>query len=762
MAYAIRYQARWYSLDSSGWLYIQEKDYTDPDITTLTLLPDGIEITNSFDGWNKPIFKQNATLEILNDKSDFFELMPLLENEEKQFKVLIYKGNGTTKLFEGFIDTKTANEKYLKKRPIRLTASNYISKLKGLYPLSIEGTERNSLINILGECLALTGKADPIWVSCSLECSTGFGYATGHTLFNKCGVDAEAFWTSTTGRMDAQAIIEEILKPFDCYIYWVNGKWIIERYGDIWNDTAVKPYVVYDFGSSYDHETGGSTTVQTDLSTNLHDLVFKEQTQTISFIPGIKGITVSANQQEYESLIRNDFSQIEKTNWQATNNNYYDVSTRMWKYYSTDGYPGPLDHFTGIWGVDVSGYFQTEFEFQMPDGSLYGSKSGPIYNSITRRGMPTDNGDPTNVDPIHISTAFNLTVDYDTYLTVKWKIRGDSGWPSKHASGFHWKNATTYVPFDVYNEPTYRCRYTLSPAKIKGENRSFIKYDDETKTTARFWEYEPYGMGVLKLRDASIYNYIDIPFDGFDDQGYAEVEQTIHLGSYDCSLHGIYQNADWKFILSIDSTQLYDLNTPTDTCIGTRYYETFGDVEVVASVKKTDNTFHGSINTDAITEEKITLNLFDIENLNMRNGIYTGPDSSMFGKYPIRTTEWSTGTGAEGFYTLIERLLWGKFQLYNKTRQMISGDIIDSRVIRPFTIFGDAEQPQKQFILGSNTFRPLTDHHSLDLMEYDNTTDISIFIDRNKFIYTPNKFKLDIRDYLIDIGANTHPWGVFS
>ena len=126
MAYNLRYYVPWSSKETQGYVYIYQLDSTDAS-ESLTLIKDGISINTTFTDWNEPILQQNAQITILNDKSDFFELLPLLEAEEREYKVQIVEIDPSTHVyFEGYLNSDVVEQTYLKKSPIRLVASNYM------------------------------------------------------------------------------------------------------------------------------------------------------------------------------------------------------------------------------------------------------------------------------------------------------------------------------------------------------------------------------------------------------------------------------------------------------------------------------------------------------------------------------------------------------------------------------------------------------------------------------------------------------------
>jgi len=288
MAYEIKYYAPWiavnaYGTTNSGHVYIDELDGTDPS-SQITLLPDGVEIDYTFEDWNKPIVKLNASLQILNDKADFFELTDLLTNTERQYRVRIVNEDSSILLFNGFLNTATISQKYKKNTPIKLTASNYVAKLKDLTPESVQTIQKKSCIDLISESLRLTGKEDNIRVNMSLypegEAPTG-----AQTALNIVGAYTEVFWKNNIERDGGLDIIEKLCVPMDLYTYWFEGHWYIVRYDDMYNKP--QEYVEYEWDVSYGYSDTGTDVSTNDSSINIRDLCFIGGEPTISFIPGL-------------------------------------------------------------------------------------------------------------------------------------------------------------------------------------------------------------------------------------------------------------------------------------------------------------------------------------------------------------------------------------------------------------------------------------------------------------------------------------------
>lgn len=89
-----------------------------------------------------------------------------------------------------------------------------------------------------------------------------------------------------------------------------------------------------------------------------------------------------------------------------------------------------------------------------------------------------------------------------------------------------------------------------------------------------------------------------------------------------------------------------------------------------------------------------------------------------------------TGTGSD-YVPITDRILRNKFQLYNRNREKLSGNV---KVINPISIFQlyeeskqkDENDDPKKFVVVSSRFKPVSGMQSVELFEYDNTTDVTL------------------------------------
>jgi len=626
MAYGNKYYAEWASSKSNnkGFVYIDEDGFTDPS-TKLTLLANPISIDYSFDDWNEPLIKLNASLKILNDKSNFYELTPLLSAEEKQYRLRIINHAEDRNLFEGFINAATITEKFIEHSPIKLTASNYVSKLDYLYPAINNTLNRRSLIDGLIQCLNLTGKSDNINVYSNLR-ETSFSLAGAHTLFNKTGYDTEIFWEDNIKRTSALDVIKTILKPFDSYLYWWDGDWFIDRYGDL--DVSTKDYTVYSSDSEYGPNDGGTGFIYTDVSTSLNDMYFYA-TPTFSFIPGYGRVEVNLDYGKYNNLTV--FPKYNSTKLTASPSTTVYPVVRNWKF---DG--------------DTNWY----------DTSTYKS----IQSSLLR----SSGGSAGWGDGFY--TLFKTTVEGGLGTTLK----------------FQWKWMGASPPITRDYTLKWMLRTPAGQYIVDGNNNHYRTGD-------------------------AIWNSISVLGDDLIAPNYVhEISKEVLLDDASINLAG-----DQDFVFGI-MQELYALaGSPPDTSLGSAYY---GDVIITASSQEQSNLIIGETSANFLETKEIDTKLYDIRNLNYKNGLYVGGDG-----YPDRSTTW-TDDGLIGtvFMPLTHRLIYNKFQLYNSTRQQLQGTFTTSDYLKPFKMYYDASQGMKPFTLTSYKYSPTKDEYKCTFEEYDN------------------------------------------
>ena len=309
MAYSLHYIGGYTTIHgSTGRVAIYEDDYSG-DTENLKLRHDSVVVRYNWTDWDNPIIGLTASFKIVNDKDDFFDLLPLMTAEERKYLVVIAElGKLPNKiLFTGFLDCKDIEQGYLHNQDIIFNASNYLSKLQYVDSPTVEVLENDSFINIILDCIEQAG-AQPLGFDVRVNCSLvpiGASIGSNQTLFNKCGTYKEVFWQDNVERDSALEIIKKILSSFDCYMYWYNDSYYIERYADIWNESPT--YVIYVSGNTYYPTDTASTANPTKTITDFADLTKIETSQVISIIPGQKQIELNIEQQRLFNFVNNDY-----------------------------------------------------------------------------------------------------------------------------------------------------------------------------------------------------------------------------------------------------------------------------------------------------------------------------------------------------------------------------------------------------------------------------------------------------------------------
>lgn len=81
------------------------------------------------------------------------------------------------------------------------------------------------------------------------------------------------------------------------------------------------------------------------------------------------------------------------------------------------------------------------------------------------------------------------------------------------------------------------------------------------------------------------------------------------------------------------------------------------------------------------------------------------------------------------YFPITDRLLMNRFQLYKASLQRITANVKSKTGLKPLQLFVDSNQSNKQFLLTSFRYRPASDMYSVELNEYDNTTEITLNIE---------------------------------
>lgn len=383
MAYGTIYTANWGSKEREGVVTILKKDYGGSPTFTLRLKADSLEYGYNFRGWDDHIVGMNASFAFQNTSAAMSShLLALMNAEEQEYKVRITETSPSSRtLFEGYMNNELIEQPYVGYSSLTLTASSYLSKLQHNHPTSIDTLQNLSFIDLIDDILTQTGAAFNIKVNCSLY-ETSFPIVGNRTLFNLYGVYTELFWENNIDRKSGVDILQTILSTFECYLYWFDGYWYIERYEDLWR--TFTQYKRYTTGVSYaPGDTAAALVDETVSSSDLHDLVFTGLSQTLSTRPGKNKVEISLSENKLYNLTINDFTdavEIDSVPYALA------VGLRQWKYYDTalNAWPSKGIQFKNI------------------------------SNGINRVGAPTEY-------LVGLFTKIRVEVGDDTALNIKWK-----------------------------------------------------------------------------------------------------------------------------------------------------------------------------------------------------------------------------------------------------------------------------------------------------------------------------------------------------
>jgi len=672
MAWVTEYDLRWTNSNTSGitggTIYIQRDGGSYQQ--SLSLLKGSLEIRQVLPSWESQIFRMSCSFAIVNDFSDYYALLPLMTISNGQLKVVVESGldSDAEIIFEGYLNPETISQDFFNYAPLRLTASGLIKKLEYTHPTEIDTIQFMSLIDIIDDCLLLSGSSYNIRVNNTLAEQTA-GRGVSQTVFNRTGVFTQLFWENNIDRLSALDIIEEILKTFNCYLYWYKENWYIEAYEDLDHETGSpckvgeKGYVQYTSGTSagYGYSDTAGIECEALIINQIHDPQNRPQKhpkQLLSILPGMRQIDVRLNQLQYFNLLNPDLSDpvvngVEADRWFPP--------FRTWHAYDVD-----------------PGYAWTK----------RGETWKNIANSITRAGgYDITSGDGgTN----GLTTRFRITSQLDTELTIRFKFAVPYNYgapdpnffdnPEDTEITFHWWARIGLASYIVHNESAG----TWETSLFMPDNQIVISGADLDQDR---WVYEgeivmPVGELLTDLIGSSLAS-------GYD----ADIAFRMGTETYtDNGGSALYTDEPGQFAV-------------------------FGDFAAAITENPGNNLLQGTQNTDFLDKKEIELLLYDADSWSYRNSLLYGDD-------------WDSLCEAWGrdsvFGTLGRNLLQSKFRLHNVARQKISIDYHTTEIFKPLQIWEENKQADKQFALTQDIYYPENQTHSVVLSEYDDTTVVNL------------------------------------
>lgn len=562
MAYGNIYYAGFQSLGVKGTLYIDKLDYAS-GATKLTLVKDSLTIAYKFDDWENPVIPLQCEFSIVNEKLDFFELLPLMMAEEREYQIRVVLTTPVAyTAFQGYLNCEPVGQKYLHRQIIDFVASNYLMKLDDVHPVSIDTLQNRTFIDVINEILLSTGSTFNIRVNAILH-AEGDTPSSSQTLFNLNGFFTEVFWTDNVERNTSLEILTSILRTFNCYIYWWQGYWYIERYDDLWNESI--SYVEYDSATAYDPADSGSVVAKAFTVGDLNDNVFTETTQTLEANPGMKTVKITLQDQRFLNLINDDLLNA------YSSYVYTDIPNPNYREWLTWGQSGLS---WGAWGEPKSNIVNAI------------SRTMDLYGVITpERGL---------------YCKFKTTIvskEDQINITFKYCLNKESMHPNltnyeKQIFKFHW-----YL-------------HLLPNNDFIGNTEDVWKID--SADTEISWVQETIVNGSQFDPDTNTVEVnIDIPIGAVKDY---------RAGYNTGSLTG-----DQTFVLCIGSETVVsvdDNNGETAELQPTEAW--YGDILVTSTGADQDNVIEGTTNTKYLNKLDIDLDLYDSETFDYRNAILRG------------------------------------------------------------------------------------------------------------------------------------------
>jgi len=226
-------------------VYIFERGYSGPpDTSTLKLYDPGVEIEQPPKDIFEPVRGKNCKLYLKEEKK--LDLAFLFNKPPNYYKVKVLI-QLVDNLFEGFLQTDIYYSNLSPyDREVIVTATNNLALTKHYTPGNYSlGNPAPTLLEVIDDILWST-ELDyaPIFVNCNLF-EQGHD-PSGRTLFDQTYVDPEVFLKNNLDNKDGLTILNDLLKPFNCWLYAGNNDWRIERFKDYYNPDASVRWIRYE------------------------------------------------------------------------------------------------------------------------------------------------------------------------------------------------------------------------------------------------------------------------------------------------------------------------------------------------------------------------------------------------------------------------------------------------------------------------------------------------------------------------------------
>lgn len=146
--------------------------------------------------------------------------MPLFTGDETRFRTEVIDGNGNY-IWQGFVLPDEYEEPYTNTPVVNITASDGIGRLKGKYLPEDYYNEEKSIIDIITQCLSLTGLNLLLRFAPAIENHQQKDY-------DKIYLKTDVFKNGKDKKKDAYTILEGLLKSMLCVYFQVDNYFNIE------------------------------------------------------------------------------------------------------------------------------------------------------------------------------------------------------------------------------------------------------------------------------------------------------------------------------------------------------------------------------------------------------------------------------------------------------------------------------------------------------------------------------------------------------
>lgn len=403
--------------------------------------------------------------------------------------------------------------------------------------------------------------------------------------------------------------------------------------------------------------TNQITTNKCNKITHNVDFQYLNQSQTIPYESGLKMYEIKLDDNNFDNLIIN---------------NFYSGLTRCDRYCETTD-------------LDLRKWYVAESSYNKKFGRNYYS----INNYIGWENLySTQPGweDFTKFDGIYVRFQFSWNeggTENPTALNIKYKMYAPDissyGYKQRYIGRFWIMNKTGFQDSWLYS------------------NNGEFAYLEGAPSNPYVW--------TVKIDNT----------DEIINSKIVEIEKTFDL----THLSGYTSGYDQDYILGImplayQTTELTDIidNAP----IIYNPYNYAGDVSINVSAKLMDNIIEYSVEDNFIKSKSDTIRLFDVENLNLKNGLFYNNE---------RTKNWTDNNGSS-YDSIVNHLASSTMAYYSQTRLGLNANIEIYDMIKPLSIIYDNQLKNGgnniPFILNNYTYDLFNGEMNINCKEYGTET----------------------------------------